>query len=89
MSTHPSLCPLCRKTFSPERIKKLHIDRYVPNDSIEPDETPQINDFLQRIALVSGEDMQEDSVADVLSEVSRWLATRSEGQGLVRFGPSV
>ncbi|RDX54481.1 hypothetical protein OH76DRAFT_1310451, partial [Lentinus brumalis] len=26
-STHPSNCPMCRKAFNPERIKKLHVDR--------------------------------------------------------------
>ncbi|KAI0685363.1 hypothetical protein BC835DRAFT_1290334 [Cytidiella melzeri] len=83
MSTHPSLCPLCRKAFAPERIKKLHIDRYTADGSAEPDETIQVNGFLQRIALVSGVNTPEEDVADVVSEVSRWLSVRNQNQGLV------
>jgi hypothetical protein len=77
------LCPLCRKAFAPERIKKLHIDRYNAVDTGESDEAIQVNGFLQRVALVSGENTPEENVTDVINETSRWLAARDQNQGLV------
>ena len=72
----PSTCPLCRKAFLPDRIKKLHIDR--PPNYADNDDSTRVSELLQRIALVSGENAAEEQVMGVISEVQQWLATRDD-----------
>ena len=69
----PSLCPLCRKTFLPERAKRLHVDR--------PPETTGTDlelDFLQRLALVS-EHAPPENVEEAMTEVQTWLDAQPSG----------
>ncbi len=68
-STQPSACPLCRKAFVPDRIKKIHVDRYTPGDEDE------VNEFLRRIALLSGENVEAEDVMKLTHEIHNWLAT--------------
>lgn len=70
--------------FAPDRIKRLHIDRYSSEFAVESDASIQATGFLQRIALVSGENAPEETVLDVVSEVNRWLSARDRTQSLVR-----
>ncbi|KAJ3554007.1 hypothetical protein NM688_g3328 [Phlebia brevispora] len=73
----PSTCPLCRKAFLPDRVKKLHIDR-PPSAIGGDDDSTRVNELLHRIALVSGENVVEEQVMGVISEVQQWLATRDD-----------
>ncbi|KAG0698092.1 hypothetical protein DFH29DRAFT_122217 [Suillus ampliporus] len=70
----PSACPLCRKVFQSDHIKKLHLTN--PPKSVTPAQDA-INDrpnlLLQRVALVSGEHVPEADVAEVVTEVEEWL----------------
>ncbi|KAI0794986.1 hypothetical protein C8Q75DRAFT_730818 [Abortiporus biennis] len=66
-SVHPSACPLCRKLYLPERIKKLHVDRLAPGHD------PEV-ELLLKMALVSNEDAEEEHVNNVLQDVQRWLS---------------
>ncbi|KIM81257.1 hypothetical protein PILCRDRAFT_506477 [Piloderma croceum F 1598] len=75
---HPSSCPLCRKNFQPDRVKKLHVDK-APQ---EPDGTNVLLDshsavLLQRVAMVSGENTPDEDVMEVLNDVTEWLSTQS------------
>lgn len=77
----PSTCPLCRKAFLPDRIKKLHIDR--PPNYSDNDDSMRVSELLQRVALVSGENAAEEQVMSVISEVQQWLATRDDRNHVV------
>ncbi|TFK86802.1 hypothetical protein K466DRAFT_492102 [Polyporus arcularius HHB13444] len=73
-STHPSNCPMCRKAFNPERIKKLHVDR-------APGETSAANsghmaeedDLLRRVGLLFAEDAQQEDINELQVEVEQFL----------------
>ncbi|KAL4079938.1 hypothetical protein V8B97DRAFT_668194 [Scleroderma yunnanense] len=75
----PSACPLCRKSFQPERIKKLHVAGPPELDGAsEEAENTQALSLLQRVALVSRENALDAEVVEVLTEVERWLSQHSE-----------
>ncbi|KAG0695369.1 hypothetical protein DFH29DRAFT_1083379 [Suillus ampliporus] len=70
----PSACPLCRKLFKPNHIKKLHLTN--PPEFVTPAQdaiNSHPNLLLQRIALVSGKHVLEADVAEVVTEVEEWL----------------
>ncbi|KAF8132537.1 hypothetical protein EV363DRAFT_1216234 [Boletus edulis] len=74
----PSACPLCRKTFQPDRLKKLHVAGPpeldgVPEALIEVEATQ----LLQRVALASGEDVPDVEIIEVVTHVEEWLSTNS------------
>ncbi|OJA12963.1 hypothetical protein AZE42_04711 [Rhizopogon vesiculosus] len=76
-SLSPSACPLCRKFFQPDRIKKLHVANPPELDSAEQDAiNARSNLLLQQVALVSGEDTPEADVVQVLTEVQEWLQSQ-------------
>ena len=80
----PSTCPLCRKHFQPNKVKKLHVDR-VPD---EPDGSNRLLDshsnvLLQRIAMVSGDRAPDADVAEVITEVFQWLENESDALNAV------
>lgn len=81
LSTHPSNCPLCRKAYIPERVKKLHVDPH--SEDMEDDIVFQINRHLRRLALASGENTQEQEAMDVIREVNSWLASRGQSDTVV------
>ncbi|KAJ7431842.1 hypothetical protein B0H11DRAFT_1720824 [Mycena galericulata] len=66
-SVDPPNCPLCRKAFIRERVKKLHVDRP------EPDPAAQ---FLHRVALAFYAD--DEDKTRLSSELTTWLDGRSE-----------
>ncbi|KAF9223121.1 hypothetical protein BS17DRAFT_880769 [Gyrodon lividus] len=74
----PSACPLCRKVFQPDRVKKLHVAG-PPELDVAAEEAieSQANEFLQRIALVSGEDIPDAEIIQVVTEVEAWLSDHS------------
>ncbi|KAF8882120.1 hypothetical protein BD779DRAFT_945202 [Infundibulicybe gibba] len=69
-AVNPSNCPLCRKVFAPDRIKRLHVDRP------EAVEDQQEVDLLQRIAL--SWEAPEEQLVELTNEVEAWLQTRNE-----------
>ncbi|CAL1710963.1 unnamed protein product [Somion occarium] len=44
--TTPSNCPLCRKAFLPQRIKKIHVDRF--NGAIDDSSSPVCGSLTKR-----------------------------------------
>lgn len=89
-STHPSHCPLCRKTFNPERIKKLHVDRLSTGGT---NDATQESEILHRLAMVSGEYTPDEDVQVVLDDVEKWMSevdeeNVSDGVSLKPFRPS-
>ncbi|KAJ7655008.1 hypothetical protein DFH06DRAFT_1201333 [Mycena polygramma] len=67
LSVEPTNCPLCRKAFNRERIKKLHVDR--------PEADPE-RDLLGRLALAF--DAAEADQARISEELTAWLEGRPE-----------
>ncbi|EPQ51327.1 hypothetical protein GLOTRDRAFT_133200 [Gloeophyllum trabeum ATCC 11539] len=86
MLLNPSICPLCRKAFLRDRIKRLHVDRVPPDEAGVTPATPRIGysqtqleeiELLQRLALASGEDTPESELAQIIVEVEEWLTGRN------------
>ena len=80
---HPSTCPLCRKAFQPDRIKKLHVDR--PPTANADDDRVQAEEFelIQHVALFFGENTPDEDVNTVLGEAEDWLALQGDNPGSV------
>ncbi|KAJ7107615.1 hypothetical protein C8R43DRAFT_199678 [Mycena crocata] len=66
VSVEPTNCPLCRKAFNRERIKKLHVDR--PEADME-------GDFLRRVALAFDAELEDQT--RLTEELDAWLGGRS------------
>ncbi|KAG1723179.1 uncharacterized protein EDB91DRAFT_1351226 [Suillus paluster] len=78
-SLSPSSCPLCRKTFEPERVKKLHLANPPELDNAEQDAINTHSSLLlQRVAIISGEDTPEADVVEVVTEVQEWLQSQPD-----------
>jgi hypothetical protein len=77
----PSTCPLCRKPFALDKVKKLIVDR-VSSTSDENQAMGGGRDeasvLLEQIALVSGEETPADQAAQVLSGAQQWLEVQPE-----------
>jgi len=74
----PSACPLCRKLFESGRVKKLHVA--APPELGDPTEETieaEATELLQRVALVSGEDVPEVEIVEVVTLVQEWLSNKS------------
>ncbi|KII85514.1 hypothetical protein PLICRDRAFT_319062 [Plicaturopsis crispa FD-325 SS-3] len=72
------VCPLCRKSFQPDRAKRLHVDKFTGEsdaDTIDQD----VFALMQRIALVSGEHQPEEQVTETIRDVEGWLNTQPGG----------
>jgi hypothetical protein len=78
-SLSPSACPLCRKPFQSDRVKKLHLANPPELDNAEQNAIDaHASLLLQRIALVSGEDTPEPDVVEVVTEVQEWLQSQPD-----------
>ncbi|KAG2065620.1 hypothetical protein BDR04DRAFT_1032218 [Suillus decipiens] len=78
-SLSPSACPLCRKPFQSDRVKKLHLANPPELDNAEQNAIDaHASLLLQRIALVSGEDTPEADVVEVVTEVQEWLQSQPD-----------
>ncbi|KAA1472677.1 hypothetical protein DENSPDRAFT_839022 [Dentipellis sp. KUC8613] len=67
-----AICPLCRKAFNRDRVKRLHVDPQ-PSNNGEDDVEREAKNLVERLALASGEHTPQTDVRDVLEEVRRWL----------------
>ncbi|KAJ6627111.1 hypothetical protein B0H10DRAFT_1779872 [Mycena sp. CBHHK59/15] len=70
VSVEPMNCPLCRKAFNRERIKKLHVDR--------PDDDPELA-LLHRIVHTFGSTNVPEK-AELIAELEAWLSGRAEDE---------
>lgn len=69
----PTFCPLCRKPYLPDRIKKLHIDR---PDTVTEDRDV---DLMQRLCLAWGLGQAPSaSFTPLIIEVDAWLKSRTD-----------
>ncbi|KAH9923535.1 uncharacterized protein B0H18DRAFT_465169 [Fomitopsis serialis] len=75
---HPSTCPLCRKAFQPDRIKKLHVDRLATGGDDDDRTQAEESELIQHVALFFGENTPDEDVNAVLGEVHDWLALQGD-----------
>ncbi|KAH9965287.1 hypothetical protein BC827DRAFT_1183650 [Russula dissimulans] len=68
---HPTSCPLCRKAFARDRIKKLHVDRHVPGEREAA--MPAAWDLVQRLARCARSESPIRTTDDLIGEAQRWL----------------
>lgn len=74
----PNACPLCRKAFQPDRIKKLHVAGPPELDgAAEETIEEEATQLLQRVALVSGEDVPDVEIIEVVTQVEEWFSNNS------------
>lgn len=67
-SVTPPKCPMCRKNFSLNVMKKLHVDRP------EGVEDPRESDLLHRVVMVF--DAGEEQRLELMAEIDTWLANK-------------
>ncbi|KAI9566072.1 GLE1-like protein-domain-containing protein [Boletus coccyginus] len=71
----PSVCPLCRKAFHPGLVNKLHAAGPPElDDAAEKNIEAEAIQLLQRVALVSGEDVPDVEIIEVVTRVKEWLS---------------
>ena len=74
----PSACPLCRKAFQSDRVKKLHVAGPPELDgAAEEMIEAEAAQLLQRVALASGEDVPDIEIIEVVTEVEEWFSNNS------------
>ncbi|KAJ7706376.1 hypothetical protein B0H17DRAFT_1326041 [Mycena rosella] len=71
VTVEPTNCPLCRKAFNRERIKKLHIDR--------PEIDPEA-DLLHRVAFAY--EAEDDTKLQLSTDIEAWLTGRPDDDHL-------
>jgi hypothetical protein len=68
------ICPLCRKPFTLERVKKLHVDLPDPG-AFSPDPALQL---LQRLALVSAQDSSSEEFVEVVEHAKVFIDSHEQ-----------
>lgn len=73
----PSHCPVCRGVYRKEKIKKLHVETTITGrDEITRASSPSvIAEYLQMVAMVSGEGVLDVEVERVSTRVDEWIAS--------------
>ena len=71
------MCPLCRRPFVIERIRKLHVD-IAPEDQELFQSAIDIEErqFEDRIITVSSDSVPDDEAQSAIEEILMWLETR-------------
>ena len=80
----PSHCPVCRGVYRKEKIKKLHVETtIVGRDEITRVSSPSaIAEYLQMVAMVSGEGVLDIDVEKVSARVDEWIASLPQNMKL-------
>ena len=73
----PSHCPVCRGVYRKEKIKKLHVETTIAGrDEVTRVSSPSaIAEYLQMVAMVSGEGVMDVDVEKVSARVDGWIAS--------------
>ena len=73
----PSHCPVCRGVYRKEKIKKLHVETTVTGrDEVSRASSPSvIAEYLQMVAMVSGEGVLDVEVERVSTRVDEWITS--------------
>ena len=73
----PSHCPVCRGVYKKEKVKKLHVETTLTGrDEVSRASSPSvIAEYLQMVAMVSGEGVLDVEVEGVSAHVDQWIAS--------------
>ncbi len=75
------MCPLCRKDFGLDRIKKLHVDRHVPGEREAA--MPEAWSLVQGLARCARGKVSIRTIDKLIKEAQQWLEA-SNHKELVR-----
>ena len=80
----PSHCPVCRGVYRKEKIKKLHVETAIAgrDDITRVSSPPAIAEYLQMVAMVSGEGVLDVEVEKVSARVDEWIASLPQNMRL-------
>jgi len=80
----PSHCPVCRGAYRKEKIKKLHVETTIVgrDDIIRVSSPSAIAEYLQMVAMVSGEGILDVDVEKVSARVDEWIASLPQNMKL-------
>jgi len=80
----PSHCPVCRGVYRKEKIKKLHVETAIVgrDDITRVSSPPAIAEYLQMVAMVSGEGVLDVEVEKVGARVDEWIASLPQNMKL-------
>ena len=84
-TVNPSNCPMCRKAFNPERIKKLHVDKAPADGTALMGAVSEENELLRRVGSLFGEDSEDEDVNALVEEVTAWLSRHTGSTVSQRF----
>ncbi|KAG5647918.1 hypothetical protein DXG03_007842 [Asterophora parasitica] len=76
---HPSICPLCRKAFLPNRSKKL-----ITGELETEDAEKKALDLLQKLVVSWDRNTTEDERISLATDVDLWLGAGNEHQPLAK-----
>ncbi|KAI0049367.1 hypothetical protein FA95DRAFT_1557026 [Auriscalpium vulgare] len=65
------MCPLCRKPFTQDRVRKLHVDRFETSPAGVVNE--EASELLNRIAQNSHDTTARETLLEVLESTKKWL----------------
>jgi hypothetical protein len=70
LNVHPANCPLCRKPFLSDRIKRIHVER--PDNS----DIYRHAEYLKRLILTWG--TSDEELALLLGDIEEWLRVKTD-----------
>ena len=76
-TVNPSNCPLCRKAFNPDRIKKLHVDKAPAENGALTGKMKEENELLRRVGMLFAEDAEDADINELVEEVTVWLGNNA------------
>lgn len=77
---NPKTCPLCRRPFVLERIRKLHVDIAFEDQSLLQSAIDlEERQFEDRIITASGDNVPDEEAQHAIEEILGWLETRPPG----------
>ncbi|KAI0371935.1 hypothetical protein BV20DRAFT_1051125 [Pilatotrama ljubarskyi] len=88
-SVSPTNCPLCRKGFNPERIKKLHVDKVNGDGSGPAGPMAEENELFRRMATLFTDDANPEDINALVEEVNAWLAQSNRQSDMSSTHPLV
>ena len=73
------LCPLCRRAFNSDQIKKLHVDRSTVHSDQDLFTASEESDLVRRVALYfTGDKSKSHEANAIIDEAYAWLAARPQ-----------
>ncbi|KAI0254537.1 hypothetical protein BJV78DRAFT_1184946 [Lactifluus subvellereus] len=82
---HPTACPLCRKSFGSDRVKKLHVDRHIPGEREAA--MPDAWRLVGRLSRCARSDVDIQTTDEMIGEAQQWLEANDHKELVRSFSP--